>query len=245
MLVDANEEGGETNISTGWHAIEFLLWGQDLSDDGPGAPPGHRLHHGGQRRAPRHLPDRCSPTCSSTTSPRVRRPVGPRGAAPTATTFLADPDQAVADIFRGIGALSAGELAGERMAVAYETKDQEDEHSCFSDNTDADVANNALGIQRVYPAEYAGVERPAPRRRWWPRSTPSSTPQLHGAARRQRQLTAERCPSGRSSQIIQGDDDAPGRTADARRSSTASQDPGRRRSPRRPTRWAYEISLEV
>ena len=42
-------------------------------------------------------------------------------------------------MLRGIGALSAGELAGERMAVAYETKDQEDEHSCFSDNTNADV----------------------------------------------------------------------------------------------------------
>src|SRR4029079_2970665 len=38
-IVAANEEGGETNISTGWHAIEFLLWGQDLSEDGPGARP--------------------------------------------------------------------------------------------------------------------------------------------------------------------------------------------------------------
>ena len=38
-IVAANEEGGETNISTGWHAVEFLLWGQDLSDDGAGARP--------------------------------------------------------------------------------------------------------------------------------------------------------------------------------------------------------------
>ncbi|HKX96144.1 MAG TPA: imelysin family protein, partial [Methylibium sp.] len=36
-LVAQNERGGEENIATGWHAIEFLLWGQDLSDDGPGA----------------------------------------------------------------------------------------------------------------------------------------------------------------------------------------------------------------
>ena len=56
VIVSANEEGGETNISTGWHAVEFLLWGQDLSDDGAGEPAGHRLHHGGQRRAARHLP---------------------------------------------------------------------------------------------------------------------------------------------------------------------------------------------
>ena len=39
VLVEANENGGETNISTGWHAIEFLLWGQDLSADGAGNRP--------------------------------------------------------------------------------------------------------------------------------------------------------------------------------------------------------------
>ena len=38
-LIGLNEKGGEENISTGWHAIEFLLWGQDLSKDGPGARP--------------------------------------------------------------------------------------------------------------------------------------------------------------------------------------------------------------
>ena len=57
-----------------------------------------------------------------------------------------------------MGALSAGELAGERIAVAYETKDQEDEHSCFSDNTIADVINNAKGIQLAYTGEYEGVD---------------------------------------------------------------------------------------
>ena len=39
VSVELNEAGGETNISTGWHAIEFLLWGQDLDDDGPGDRP--------------------------------------------------------------------------------------------------------------------------------------------------------------------------------------------------------------
>ena len=39
LLVSLNEEGGEENISTGWHAIEFLLWGQDLNEDGPGYRP--------------------------------------------------------------------------------------------------------------------------------------------------------------------------------------------------------------
>lgn len=35
-LAKQNERGGEENIATGWHAIEFLLWGQDLSETGPG-----------------------------------------------------------------------------------------------------------------------------------------------------------------------------------------------------------------
>ena len=78
---------------------------------------------------------------------------------------MADPDQAVTNIVRGIGALNTGELAGERMTVAYETKDQEDEHSCFSDNTNADVVNNIKGIRMVYLGEFPGVSGPEPDRR--------------------------------------------------------------------------------
>ena len=38
----------ETNVATGYHAIEFLLWGQDLNGTGPGAGnrPCHRLRTG-------------------------------------------------------------------------------------------------------------------------------------------------------------------------------------------------------
>ena len=75
--------------------------------------------------------------------------------------FLGDPDAAIEKILRGIGALSAGELAGERMAVAYETRDQEDEHSCFSDNTNADVVGDLRGIQMVYLADFPGIDGPA------------------------------------------------------------------------------------
>ena len=60
-------------------------------------------------------------------------------------------------ILRGIGALNTGELAGERMAVALESAEQEDEHSCFSDNTNADVVNDLKGIRMVYLAEFPGV----------------------------------------------------------------------------------------
>ena len=38
-LIDQNERGGEENVATGWHAIEFLLWGQDTSATGAGDRP--------------------------------------------------------------------------------------------------------------------------------------------------------------------------------------------------------------
>lgn len=54
----------------------------------------------------------------------------------------------------GLGSLSRGELAGERMEVALNSQDQEDEHSCFSDNTHRDIVTNALGIRNVWLGQY-------------------------------------------------------------------------------------------
>ena len=71
-----------------------------------------------------------------------------------------DSDEALTDIITGIGEMSRGELAGERMNVAYEERSQEDEHSCFADNTNADIIANALGVQRVYLGEYGEVSGP-------------------------------------------------------------------------------------
>ncbi|HEU5151429.1 MAG TPA: imelysin family protein, partial [Iamia sp.] len=155
-IAGVNEEGGETNVSTGWHAIEFLLWGQDLSEDGPGARPvtDYTEDPNAERRG-QYLSALAHLLIADLEG--VRDQWAPDGGA-YREEFLADPDQAVTNILRGMGALSAGELAGERMLVAYDTQDQEDEHSCFSDNTIADVVGNAKGIQLAYTAEYDGVE---------------------------------------------------------------------------------------
>ena len=77
LLTSLNEQGGEANISTGWHAIEFLLWGQDLSTDGPGDAPGHRLHDCRQRRPPGDLPGRHQRPAARAPH-RPRRGVGAR-----------------------------------------------------------------------------------------------------------------------------------------------------------------------
>ena len=174
VLVAANEEGGESNISTGWHAIEFLLWGQDLSADGAGHVPSPTT-------PPRPSPSAAPTYLSLLTQLLVDdltfvRDQWDAEDGAYREEFLADPSQAVANIFRSMGALSQGELAGERIAVAYDTKDQEDEHSCFSDNTTVDIVGNAIGIRMIYTGEYDGraTARRCPRRS--PRSIPRPTP---------------------------------------------------------------------
>ena len=156
LIVSLNEEGGEENVSTGWHAIEFLLWGQDLSPTGPGARPveDYTTNPNAERRATYlkvasdtlvgHLQDMADAWAPGGGNYRAR--------------FVAmSSDDAIRDIITGIGELSRGELAGERMTVAYEERSQEDEHSCFSDNTKADIVANALGIKMVFTGDYGGV----------------------------------------------------------------------------------------
>lgn len=40
------------------------------------------------------------------------------------------------------------------MEVALDSQSQEDEHSCFSDNTHRDIVVNALGIRNVWRGEF-------------------------------------------------------------------------------------------
>lgn len=159
-IAELNEQGGETNISTGWHSIEFLLWGQDLSADGPGAREAadYTSAPGAERRAA-YLE-----AASDLLIGDLRELVdawAPDQEGNYRAEFVAKPaDEALRDMFVGIGELSRGELAGERMNVAYSERSQEDEHSCFSDNTVADFVANAKGIQMVYNGEYPGLSGP-------------------------------------------------------------------------------------
>ena len=159
LIISLNEEGGEANVSTGWHAIEFLLWGQDLSPEGPGARPveDYTTNPNAGRRATYlrvtsqallgNLQDMVDAWAPGQTNYRAE--------------FVSKPaDDALVDIITGAGALSAGELAGERMNVAYSERSQEDEHSCFSDNTTRDIVGNAIGVQMVLTGDYGSVSGP-------------------------------------------------------------------------------------
>lgn len=160
LLLGLNGAGGEDDISTGWHAIEFLLWGQDLRVDGPGDRPFTDYVIDGTGSAANQ--DRRGQYLQIVTDLLVDdlRAVNDAWAegAPYREEFVAaDPKDALTRILLGMGSLSGAELSGERMGVAYNTREQEDEHSCFSDNTHRDVYTNALGIEDVYLGRHAGM----------------------------------------------------------------------------------------
>jgi putative iron-regulated protein len=209
VLVEANEKGGETNISTGWHAIEFLLWGQDDDPDGPGNRP--LTDYTTQANAARRITYLNLLADLLVEDLTTVRDAWAPGADNYRASFVKDADKALADLFRGIGALDKGELAGERMGVAYETKDQEDEHSCFSDNTANDVKNNALGIQDVWLATYpGGVTGPSPRD-LVAKASPAVASKTTDELAKSVELTSSFPMT--FEKMIQGEDAAPGRTA--------------------------------
>jgi putative iron-regulated protein len=59
----------------------------------------------------------------------------------------------------GLGSLSYGELAGERIKLGLMIHDPEEEHDCFSDNTHASQFFDALGIRNVYLGTYRRADR--------------------------------------------------------------------------------------
>lgn len=165
-LASLNELGGsEANVATGYHAIEFLLWGQDLNGTGPGA---------GNRPASDYLEgkgatgghnDRRRAYLKSVTQLLVKdleEMVGnwaPNVADNYRATLEAEPvNDGLRKMLFGMGSLSLGELAGERMKVSLEANSPEDEQDCFSDNTHYSHFYDAKGIRNVYLGEYTRTD---------------------------------------------------------------------------------------
>ncbi len=152
----------EANVSTGYHAIEFLLWGQDLNGTGPGAgerpwtdyAQGDACTGGNCDRRGAYL-EAASELLVADLADMVAL-WGEDGAART-TLSEADPANGIAAILIGMGSLSYGELAGERMQLGLLLHDPEEEHDCFSDNTHNSHYYDGLGIRNVYLGRYERV----------------------------------------------------------------------------------------
>lgn len=156
LLQDSLQEaaGIEANVATGYHAIEFLLWGQDLNGTGPGA--GNRpftdystADHADRRAA--YLK-----AASTLLVSDLEEMVGNWTADGAARAAL--PELGISAILTGMGSLSFGEVAGERMKLGLLLHDPEEEHDCFSDNTHISHLNDAIGVRNVYEGKYTRVD---------------------------------------------------------------------------------------
>lgn len=152
LLVSLNEKDGEKNIATGWHAIEFLLWGQDFNNAGPGTRPVSDFVIGvGKNSDRRRAYLQFASELLVDHLGSVTQQWNVQDADSYANTFLALPEQeAVSAAFTSLTSMSGDELAIERMFVALDGQAQEDEHSCFSDTTNNDVFYNYLGVKNQW-----------------------------------------------------------------------------------------------
>ncbi|MCH2077542.1 MAG: peptidase [Rhodobacteraceae bacterium] len=155
-------DGVEANVATGYHAIEFLLWGQDLNgtEAGAGNRPwtdyamGDDCTNGNCDRRGEYL--KAATDLLITDLEFIVAQWADDGAARAELT--ADADVGVSAILTGMGSLSYGETAGERMRLGVMLNDPEEEHSCFADNTHNDHFYNGVGIQSVYLGSYTRTD---------------------------------------------------------------------------------------
>ncbi len=164
LLADTLQEIGsvEANVATGYHAIEFLLWGQDLNGTGPGAgnrawtdyslkscSNGHCKRRGQYLLAASDLlvDDLAWMTKQWAKDGEARKQLLAHGV-----------DGGLSTMLTGMGSLSYGELAGQRMKLGLLLHDPEEEHDCFSDNTHNSHYYDVMGLRAVYLGEYARID---------------------------------------------------------------------------------------
>jgi len=165
-LAELNELGGsEANVATGYHAIEFLLWGQDLNGTNPGAGArpytdyltGEGATGGNNERRRAYIKAAADLLVADLDSMVEQWKAGVEGNY--RAQLEAEPaESGLRKMLFGMGSLSLGELAGERMKVALEANSTEDEHDCFSDNTHNSHFYNGKGVRNVYLGEYKKVD---------------------------------------------------------------------------------------
>jgi putative iron-regulated protein len=151
-------DGVEANVATGYHAIEFLLWGQDLNGHGAGAGARPATDYASGADCTGGNCDRRGQYLQAATDLLVSdlewmaAQWAPGGAARAEVT--ADANKGIVAMLTGMGSLSYGEQAGERMRLGLMLNDPEEEHDCFSDNTHNSHYYDGLGIRNVYLGSY-------------------------------------------------------------------------------------------
>jgi putative iron-regulated protein len=163
LIADKLQEAGkvEANVATGYHVIEFLLWGQDLNGTGPGS---------GNRPATDYNTAKCTGGNCDRRAAYLKTATALliddltwmadqwKKGGKARETLLADDNAGITAIFTGLGSLSYGELAGERMKLGLILHDPEEEHDCFSDNTHNSHYYDVVGMRNLYLGTYKRVD---------------------------------------------------------------------------------------
>jgi len=166
-------DGNEANVATGYHAVEFLLWGQDLNGTGP-APEGRsgtpQERHAGNRPHTDFDAAHCTGGNCERRAQYLRvatdllvsdleEMVGHWAAAGAAREAVQEDAKAgLTAMLTGLGSLSYGELAGERIKLGLMLHDPEEEHDCFSDNTHNSHFYDQVGMMNVYLGRYQRLD---------------------------------------------------------------------------------------
>ncbi len=161
-LSAANQAEDEANVATGYHAVEFLLWGQDFSLTGPGSRPASdysgKTYASKRRRA--YLKLTTAMIVEDLAFLEAQWAPGKDNYARTFTS--ADPKASLGKILTGLSTLSVHELGAERLNNSLSSGDQEDEEDCFSDHTTTDLLDNVRGIENVLNAHYGSFQGTSP-----------------------------------------------------------------------------------
>ncbi|XAT60027.1 peptidase [Rhodobacteraceae bacterium Araon29] len=155
-------DGVESNVATGYHAVEFLLWGQDLNGHGNGAgarpwtdfAAGDACTNDNCDRRGEYLKAATDLLVSDLEWMAAQWTEGGAGRA----ELVVNQDVGLSAILTGMGSLSYGEQAGERMRLGLMLNDPEEEHDCFSDNTHNSHYFDGLGVQNVYLGSYVRID---------------------------------------------------------------------------------------
>lgn len=154
-LLALHQRDGDENLTTGWHAIEFMLWGQDVRDDAPGERShedfvdGWRLHAGRRRQYLSWLSGQLVRDLE-----QVVRTWAPGVAGNWRDRFVGGGEASLRLLLQTLASVSADELAAGQVEAPLNSQEQEDEQSAFADDSHVDIAFGVLGVQNVWLGRY-------------------------------------------------------------------------------------------
>jgi putative iron-regulated protein len=148
-LVERNARDDEADVTTGFHALEFLLWGADTDPEGPGhRPAGDFVGDGAAARRRAYLQAAADLLVENLQF--VVDEWAPDRDNYRARFLAMKANLGVGRMLTGMAVLASFEVATERLTTPLDSGSQEDEHSCFSDTTHIDIAADVQGIADVY-----------------------------------------------------------------------------------------------